>query len=153
MKIAIGSDHAGYDLRKIVIDHLDSKGVEVQDAGTYTNDSTHYPIYAQKVAKAVTAGEVDFGILICGTGVGIGISANKIPGIRCAPVSDCYSARMARAHNNANILALGGRVLGFGLAIEIVDTWLSQEFEGGRHQTRVDLISKIEQGEDISSQG
>ena len=152
MKIAIGSDHAGYDLRKIIIDHLASKGIEVLDTGTHKNESTHYPIYAQKVAKAVTAGDVDFGILICGTGIGIGISANKVPGVRCAIVSDPFSARMSRAHNDANILAFGGRVVGPGLAMDIVDTWLSPDFEGGRHQTRVDLITKIEQGEDISNQ-
>lgn len=151
MKIAIGSDHAAYDLRKIIIDHLASKGIEVLDTGTHSKESTHYPIYAQRVAKAVTAGDVDFGILICGTGIGIGISANKVPGVRCAIVSDPYSARMSRAHNNTNILAFGARVVAPGLAMEIVDTWLAQDFEGGRHQTRVDLITKIEQGEDISN--
>lgn len=153
MKIAIGSDHAAYDLRQVVIDHLESKGIEVQDAGTHSQDSTHYPVYAQIVANQVTAGTVDFGILICGTGVGIGISANKVPGVRCAIVSDTYSARMSRAHNNANILAFGARVVGPGLACDLVDSFLSTQFEGSRHQTRVDLIHKIEAGEDISDQG
>lgn len=150
MKIAIGSDHAAYDLRITLINHLESKGVEVHDVGTHSQDSTHYPIYAQIVAREVVNGDSDFGVLICGTGVGIGISANKMPGVRCAIVSDTYSARMARAHNNANILAIGARVVGTGLACDIVDTWLAQPYEGGRHQTRVDMISQIEAGEDIS---
>ena len=150
MKIAIGSDHAAYDLRQIVIKHLKSKGIEVIDLGAFTLESTHYPIYGQKVGECVASGEADLGIAICGTGVGIGISANKVKGIRAAIVSDTYSARMSRAHNNANVLAFGARVVGPGLALEIVDTWLAQDFEGGRHQTRVDLIGKIETGEDIS---
>jgi len=150
MIIAIGSDHAAYDLRMTLIDHIQSKGIKVDDAGTHSQESTHYPIYGQIVAKKVVSGEADFGILICGTGVGIGISANKVPGVRCAIVSDTYSARMARAHNNANILAMGARVVGPGLACDLVDTWLAQPFEGGRHQTRVDLISQVEAGEDIS---
>lgn len=152
MKIAIGSDHAGFELRKAIIQHLQSKGLEVMDFGTHSPESTHYPIYAQIVGRTVASGEADFGILVCGTGVGIGISANKVPGIRAATVSDTYSARMARAHNNANVLALGARVVGVGLATDIVDTWLAQDFEGGRHQIRVDLISQIEAGEDITGQ-
>lgn len=152
MKIAIGSDHAGYELRHVIIQHLQSKGLEVLDFGTYKPESTHYPIYAQIVGKAVTAGEADFGILICGTGVGIGISANKVPGVRAASVSDTFSARMARAHNNANVLAIGARVVGPGLALDIVDAWLAQDFEGGRHQIRVNLIKNIEDGEDITDQ-
>lgn len=153
MKIAIGSDHAGYDLRQVVIKHLESKGIEVIDLGTFTRDSTHYPIFGQKVGVCVASGEADLGIAICGTGVGMGISANKVKGIRAATVSDTYSARMSRAHNNANVLTFGARVIGPGLALEIVDTWLAQDFEGGRHQTRVDLIGKIETGEDISEFG
>jgi ribose 5-phosphate isomerase B len=152
MKIAIGSDHAGFELRKTIIQHLESKGLEVMDVGTHGTESTHYPIYAQIVGKAVASGEADFGILICGTGVGVGISANKVPGIRAATVSDTYSARMARAHNNANVLAIGARVIGSGLAVDIVDTWLAQDFEGGRHKIRVDLIGQIEAGEDITGQ-
>ena len=150
MKIAIGSDHAAYELRQIVKEHLESKGIEVIDLGAFTKESTHYPIYGQKVGKCVASGETDLGIAICGTGIGIGISANKVKGIRAASVSDVYSARMSRAHNNANVLAFGARVVGPGLALEIVDTWLSQDFEGGRHKTRVDLIDKIEAGEDIT---
>ncbi len=152
MKIAIGSDHAAIDLRKTIIQHLQSKNIEVLDAGTHSQESTHYPIYAQIVTKAVVAKQADFGILICGTGIGIGISANKVNGIRAATVSDTYSARMARAHNNANILALGARVLGAGLALDIVDAWLEQAYQGGRHQIRVDLIHQIEAGEDITDQ-
>ena len=151
MKIAIGSDHAAFDLKSIVIQYLEGKEIDVVDAGTFTKESTHYPIYAQKVARAVTSEEVDFGILICGTGVGIGISANKVPGIRAAIVSDTYSARMARAHNNANVLAFGERVVGPGLAIELVDAFLEEPFQGGRHQTRVNLISQIEAGDDITT--
>lgn len=150
MKIAIGSDHAAYELRKIVIEHLESKDIEVLDQGAHSPESTHYPIFGQKVGKRVAAGEADLGIVICGTGVGIGIAANKVKGIRAAIVSDTYSARMSRAHNNANVLAFGARVVGPGLALEIVDAWLAQDFEGGRHQTRVDLISKIEAGEDLA---
>jgi ribose 5-phosphate isomerase B len=150
MKIAIGSDHAAFELRQTVIQHLQSRDIEVLDTGAYSTESTHYPIFGQKVAKAVAAGEADLGIVICGTGVGIGISANKVKGIRAATVSDVYSARMSRAHNNANVLAFGARVVGSGLALDIVDAWLGQKFEGGRHQTRVDLIGKIEAGEDIT---
>lgn len=150
MKIALGSDHAGYELRQIVKEHLESKGIEVIDFGAFSKESAHYPIFGQKVGKCVVSGEADLGIVICGTGVGIGISANKVKGVRAATVSDVFSARMSRAHNNANILALGARVVGPGLALEIVDTWLAQDFEGGRHQTRVNLIGMIEAGEDIS---
>ncbi len=152
MKIAIGSDHAAFDLKKIIMEHLKSQGVEVLDKGAYRPERTHYPIYAQLVAKAVTSGEADLGILICGTGIGVGISANKMPGIRAAMVSDTYSARMSRQHNNANVLTFGARVVGPDLAKDIVDAWLKAEFEGGRHQHRVDLIQKIEDGEDITDE-
>lgn len=150
MKIAIGGDHPAFELKKAVIAHLTDKGIEVTDHGAYSKESTHYPIYGQRVAKAVTSGEADFGILICGTGIGIGLAANKVKGIRAAMVSDTYSARMARAHNNANILTFGARVVGEGLALDLVDAFLEQPFDGGRHQTRVDMISQIENGEDIS---
>jgi ribose 5-phosphate isomerase B len=151
MKIAIGSDHAGFDLKQAVIPYLKSKKIEVLDVGTFTKESTHYPIYGQKVGNAVVNGEADLGIAICGTGIGIGIAANKVKGVRAATVSDTFSARMSRMHNNANILAFGARVVGVGLALDIVDAWLSSEFEGGRHATRVDLISQIDAGEDITS--
>jgi len=150
MKIAIGSDHAAYELRQIVIEHLKSKGIEVLDVGAHTKESTHYPIFGQKVAEKVVSEEAEFGIAICGTGVGIGISANKVRGIRAAIVSDTYSARMSRAHNNANMLTFGARVVGPGLALDIVDAFLAQDFEGDRHKTRVDLINRIDAGEDIT---
>ena len=149
MKIAIGSDHAGYELRQVVIQHLQLKGMDVLDLGAYSPESSHYPIYGQKVGQAVASGEADLGIAICGTGVGIGISANKVKGIRAAIVSDTFSARMAREHNNANVLAFGARVVGHGLALDLVDAFLNSSFEGGRHATRVDLICKIEEGEDL----
>lgn len=152
MKIAIGSDHAAFDLRQIVREHLESKGIEVIDLGAFTKESTHYPIYGQKVGKCVASGEAEFGIAICGTGVGIGISANKVKGVRAATVSDTYSARMSRAHNNANVLCFGARVVGPGLALDIVDAWFSEDFVGGRHQTRVELIGKVESGEDITEE-
>jgi ribose 5-phosphate isomerase B len=151
MKIVIGSDHAGFELKQAVIPYLKSKKIDVMDVGTFTKESTHYPIYGQKVGNAVVSGEADYGIAICGTGVGIGISANKVKGIRAAIVSDTFSARMSRLHNNANVLAFGARVVGVGLALDLVDAWLGSKFEGGRHTTRVDLISQIDAGEDITS--
>ena len=144
MKIAIGSDHGGYSLKELIYQHLLKKEVEVTDFGTHNDASTDYPDYAEKVSEAVTAQQCDFGILICGTGIGMSIAANKVKGIRCALVSDCFSAKATRQHNNSNILALGGRVLGPGLALEIVDIWLQTEFEAGRHQRRVDKIIDME---------
>ncbi|KAB3539718.1 ribose 5-phosphate isomerase B [Alkaliphilus pronyensis] len=144
MKIAIGSDHGGYELKKIIKKHLQGKAIKLKDFGTNTTDSCDYPDFALAVAEAVANGDYDRGVLICGTGIGISIAANKVPGIRCALVSDCFSAKATRQHNDTNVLALGGRVLGQGLALEILDTWLSTEFEGGRHSRRVDLISQIE---------
>lgn len=144
MKIAVGSDHAGYSLKKIILEHLNDKGVEVEDFGTYSDASCDYPDYALKVAEEVAAKNFEFGILVCGTGIGISISANKVPGIRAAVCSDTFSAHASREHNNANIIALGERIVGPGLAIDIVDTFLSSEFEGGRHQRRIDKISDIE---------
>ena len=150
MKYAIGGDHSAVELKEIIIQHLELKGIQVTDHGTFSTDSTHYPIYAQKVAKAVASGEADFGIAICGTGLGVGISANKVKGIRAATVSDTFSARMARAHNNCNVLTFGARVVGPGLAIDIIDAWLGTDFEGGRHSIRVGMMSRIENGEDVS---
>lgn len=147
MKIGLGSDHGGFELKKEILDHLNKKGIACEDFGTYTKDSCDYPDYAYKVAKAVVAGTCDLGILVCGTGIGISIAANKVEGIRCAVVSDTFSAEMSRAHNNANILALGERVVGKGLALKIVDTWLEAGFEGGRHTGRVDKIMAIEKDE------
>ena len=144
MKIAIGSDHGGFELKEEIKTHLQNKGFEIKDFGTNTKDSCDYPEYALEVSEAIAKGDYERGILICGTGIGISISANKVPGIRCALVGDCFSAKATRQHNDSNVLALGGRVLGPGLALEIVDIWVSTEFEGGRHQARIDKISEIE---------
>ena len=144
MKIAIGSDHGGFSVKEIAKPHLEKLGYEVIDFGTNTPDSCHYPIYAEKVARAVASGEADKGILICGTGIGMSIAANKIPGIRAAAVSDCFTAKATRQHNDSNILCLGERTVGPGLALMLMETFLSTEFEGGRHQTRVDMISALE---------
>ena len=145
MKIGLGCDHGGYNLKLEIIKHLEAKGIECVDYGTNSADeSVDYPIYGQKVAEAVIAKEVDYGIVCCGTGIGISLAANKVPVIRCAVVSDVFSAKMSKAHNNANMLALGERVLGKGLALELVDTWINTEFEGDRHLRRVNLIGDIE---------
>jgi len=145
--IAIGSDHGGFELKKEIMKHLESRGLEYKDFGTYSSDSCDYPVYGEAVARAVAGGEYEKGILICGTGIGISISANKVKGIRAALCADCYSAEFTRLHNDANILALGARTTGSGLALKIVDTFLDTEFEGGRHARRVALISEIEEKE------
>lgn len=142
--IAIGSDHGGYSLKQVIMKHLDERGLEYHDFGTYNEESCDYPDYGEAVARAVASGEYERGIIICGTGIGISISANKVKGIRAALCGDCYSAEMTRRHNDANILAMGARVLGPGLALKIVDTFLNTEFEGGRHARRIALISDIE---------
>ena len=145
MKIGLGCDHGGYNLKLEILKYLESKGIECVDYGTNNaQESVDYPIYGQKVAEAVAQQEVDYGILCCGTGIGISLAANKVPGIRCAVVSDVFSAKMSKAHNNANMLSLGERVLGKGLALEIVEAWLNTEFEGDRHLRRVNLLSDIE---------
>lgn len=145
MKIGLASDHGGYNLKTEIYKYLQHKGIEVVDYGTKNDiDSVDYPEYGQKVAEAVISKEVDYGILCCGTGIGISLAANKVPGIRCAVVSDVFSAKMSKAHNDANMLSLGERVLGKGLALEIVETWINTEFEGDRHQRRLNLISNIE---------
>lgn len=143
--IAIGSDHGGFELRQYIMKCLGEEGVEFKDFGTYTQESCDYPVYAEKVCRAVVSGECERGILICGTGIGISIAANKIHGIRAALCADCYSAEFTRRHNDANILALGGRTVGAGLAMKIVDTFLTTPFEGGRHAQRVALIHELEQ--------
>ena len=130
-----------------IIKHLEAKGYTFKDFGTYTTDSCDYPIYGELAARAVASGECEKGIIICGTGIGISISANKVKGIRAALCGDCYSAEYTRLHNDANMLALGARTTGSGLALKIVDTFLSTEFEGGRHARRVALISEIEDKE------
>lgn len=144
MKIAIGCDHVGFELKDRLIRHLEEKGIQYHDYGTYNTDRTDYPIYGEAVANAVVGGECDRGLLICGTGVGISIAANKVPGIRAVVCSEPYSALLSRQHNDSNILAMGARVVGGDLALMILDAWLSGEYEGGRHQKRVDLIAQIE---------
>jgi len=149
MKIATGADHGGFELKAQIVEHLRKLGHEVEDFGTAGPESVDYPDYARLVARAVVAGECDRGILVCGTGIGIGIAANKVAGIRAATCTETYSARMSRLHNDANILSLGGRVVGVGLALDIVDIWLNTEFEGGRHARRVGKIHEIENEKDI----
>ncbi len=144
MKVAIGCDHAGLTLKNAVIEHLKQRGFEINDCGTYDSASCHYPVFAQKVAEAVTSGDAEKGILVCGTGVGMSMAANKIKGIRAACVSDCFSAEATRAHNDANIVCFGQRVVGEGLAFKIVDTFLGTKFEGGRHQIRIDMVNELD---------
>ena len=144
MKVAIGCDHAGLTLKNAVIEHLKQRGFEITDCGTYDSASCHYPVFAQKVAEAVTSGAAEKGILVCGTGVGMSMAANKIKGIRAACVSDCFSAEATRAHNDANIVCFGQRVVGEGLAFKIVDTFLDTKFEGGRHQIRIDMDNELD---------
>lgn len=142
--IAIGSDHAGFELKEAIRLHLEEKGIAYKDCGCYTADSVDYPIQAKKVCDEITAGRAQLGILCCGTGVGISMAANKVKGIRAACCSDYFSAKYTRMHNDANVLCLGGRVIGAGLACELVDIFLSTPFEGGRHQRRVNQISELE---------
>ena len=149
MKIAIACDHSALDLKEEVKNLLAGRGVECEDFGTYTADSCHYPIYGARAAQAVADGKCDLGIVICGTGIGMSMVANKVKGIRCALCSDTYSAKMTRIHNNSNVLALGARVIGVELAKEIVNAWLDAEFEGGRHQVRIDMITALENGASI----
>lgn len=144
MKIAVGSDHGGYNLRQDIINYLKENGMEYKDFGCYSMDSCDYPDFGKAVAEAVASGEFDRGIVVCGTGIGISIAANKVPGIRAAHCTDTFSARAAMEHNNANILALGERITGRGLAIDIVDTYLKAQFQGGRHENRINKITEIE---------
>ena len=144
MKIAIGSDHGGFQLKETIKAWLLENGHEVDDKGTYDEQSCDYPDYGKAVALAVTGGAADRGILTCGTGVGISISANKVKGIRAAVCGDTFTARMTRLHNDANVLSIGQRVTGPGLALDIVEIWLNTEFEGGRHQGRIDKMMQIE---------
>ena len=144
MKIAMGADHGGFSLKETIKQHLEEQGHEVLDLGTYDTASCHYPVYAEKVARAVAAGQAERGILVCGTGIGMSIAANKIPGIRAAAVSDCFTAQATREHNDANILCLGARVIGEGLAMELVHAFLENEFEGGKHARRVAMIAELE---------
>ena len=146
-KITVGCDHAAVALKGKVIEHLQGRGIEVIDVGTYTTDSCDYPNYAHAVCKNVQDGVTELGILICGTGIGMSIAANKHRGIRAAACSDTFSARLTRAHNNANILCFGERVIGPGLALDLVDSFIDTDFEGGKHQRRVDMVMQIEADE------
>ena len=142
--IAIGSDHGGFALKEELKKHLTERGIEFTDFGTFSEESCDYPVYAEKVCRAVVAGEAEKGILCCGTGIGMSMAANKIKGIRCACCGDCFSAEMTRRHNDANVIAMGGRVVGAGLALKMVDLFLDTPFEGGRHARRVGMVMDLE---------
>lgn len=143
MKVSIGADHGGFELKEKVIGHLIDQGIDVTDQGTYGTDSVDFPDYSKKVTEDVQNKISDLGILICGTGIGMSIAANKQKGIRAALVGDVFSAKATREHNNSNVLCLGARVTGEGLALMIVDTWLNAEFEGGRHENRIAKIEEL----------
>ncbi len=141
--IAVGSDHGGYELKQEILKYLEKEGYEYRDYGSYDEQAVDYPVYAKKVARAILDGEAEKGILICGTGIGISIAANRIPGIRAALCSDCFSAEATRLHNDANIVCMGGRVVGPGLAVKIVDTFLKTDFSGEeRHSRRIRMIEE-----------
>ncbi|MDD2992998.1 MAG: ribose 5-phosphate isomerase B [Pygmaiobacter sp.] len=145
MKLAIGNDHVAVEMKNEVKAYLEQKGIEVVDVGTNSTERFNYPISGYRVAKLVAAGEVDGGVLICGTGVGISLAANKVQGIRACVCSEPYSAKLSKQHNNTNIIAFGARVIGIETAKMIVDEWLNASYEGGRHQVRVEMIAEIEQ--------
>ena len=149
MKLAIGNDHTAVNLKQIIVDHLTERGIEVVNVGCDTPESFDYPISGYRVGKLVASGEVDGGVLICGTGVGISLSANKVPGVRACVCSEPYTAALSKRHNNSNIIAFGARVVGDEMAKLIVDSWLDATYEGGRHQRRVDMITGIERGEEL----
>jgi len=142
MKVIVGSDHGGYNLKNKIIEYLKLNEIEVVDAGTYSTESCDYPIIARKVASEVLKNADNKGILVCGSGIGVSIVANKVKGIRASLCTDMYTAKMSRKHNDANVLCLGERVIGVGVALDIVNTWLTTDFEGGRHQKRVDIIEE-----------
>ena len=146
-KITVGCDHAGLNLKKIVISHLQERGYEVLDVGTHTPDSCDYPAISHALCKNIQTGVSELGILVCGTGIGMSMAANKHRGIRAAACSDTFSARLTRVHNDANVLCFGERVVGMGLALDLVDAFIDAEFEGGKHQRRVDMITAIEADE------
>lgn len=143
-KIVLSSDHAAIALRQAVAKHVEARGFEAVDIGPTSPESTHYPSHGAAAARKVAAGDADLGIILCGTGQGIMMAANKVPGVRCGVCSDTFSAYMIRAHNDANMISIGARVVGEGLALAIVDAFLDTEFEGGRHGTRVDMIKALE---------
>lgn len=143
-KIIIGCDHGGLELKLDIVAHLQKRGIEVLDVGTYSSESCNYPTYAHALCERIQSGEFERGILVCGTGIGMSMAANKHSGIRAACCADTFSARMTRMHNDANVLCLGGRVVGAGLACDMVDLFVDTEFEGGRHSDRVAMISELE---------
>lgn len=147
MKIAIGCDHGGFELKEAVREYLDKNSIEYEDFGAYSTDSVDYAIIAAKAAHTVADGNADYGILICSTGLGISMAANKVKGIRAAVCTSEHLAEMTRRHNNANVLCMGGKIVDIELGIKMVDTFLNTEFEGGRHQRRIDQIAQIENGE------
>lgn len=147
MKIAIGCDHGGITLKDSIVNYLEERGVQIEDFGTFGTESVDYPDYAYKVARSVADGRADKGILMCGTGIGISIAANKVNGIRCALCHNTETARLTALHNDSNILAMGGRVIDSDTAVDIVKTWLDTPFEGGRHINRINKISEIEKKE------
>ena len=140
MKIAIASDHGGFELKENIKKYLEERNIEVMDLGTYSEESVDYPVYGKACGEAVAKGEADRGIVCCGTGIGISIAANKVNGVRCALCTDVTMAQLTRKHNNANVLALGGRTTGLQTALDITAAWLDTEFEGGRHQRRIDML-------------
>lgn len=142
--IAVGSDHGGYALKQQILRYLKENGFEYKDYGCFSEQSVDYPDFALPVAEAVAGGEAERGILVCGTGIGVSIAANKVPGVRAALCHDCFSAKATREHNDSNVLTMGERVIGSGLALEIVDIWLHTPYAGGRHQVRIDKIAAIE---------
>ena len=148
MKIAIGCDHGGYVLKDADIGCLKKRGIEVIDCGTNSTDSVDYPVFGEKVARLVAKGECEKGVVMCGTGIGISIAANKVKGIRCALCHDEYTAKMTAMHNNSNVLAMGGRVVTPEKAVQILENWLDTQFEGGRHIKRVDMLTEIENREE-----
>ena len=143
MKIAVAADHGGYKLKEKVKEHLLERGIEVEDLGTHSEESVDYPIYGKLCGEAVASGQADLGVVVCGTGIGISISANKVHGIRCGLCTSVEMAHLTKQHNNANILALVGRTTGEELAMEIVDEWLDTQYEGGRHQRRVEMLDNL----------
>ena len=151
MKLAIGNDHVAVDMKNEIKEYLEAKGIEVADVGTNTTERFNYPVSGYRVARMVADGTVDGGVLICGTGVGISLAANKVHGIRACVCSEPYTARLSRQHNNTNIIAFGSRVIGIETAKMIVDEWHSAEYESGRHQIRIDMIAEIETGQSLSA--
>lgn len=151
MRIGIGNDHVAIELKNTIKEHLEQQGYEVVDFGTNSPERFDYPISGYKVGKAVASGDVDLGVLICGTGVGISLAANKVHGIRACVCSDPYSAKLSREHNNTNIIAFGARVVGPELAKMIIDEWLGATFQGGRHQRRIDMLAEIEETQNLTA--